>query len=120
MALQQSEERYRTISEITSDYFYSMSVSPEGAMSVDWIGGAFERITGYPPESIRELDEWLSVINPDDLSTIGQAIQADLSNQSFVFEYRICTKDGQEHRLCERTHPIWDERRRRVTVVKGR
>ena len=115
-ALQKSEEFYRAI---TSDYFYSMSVSPKGAISVGWMGGAFERITGYTPESIRDLDEWTSVINPDDSPTIEQAIQASLSNQPFLLEYRIRTKAGQERWLREHTHPIWDERQGQVVSIIG-
>src|SRR5215208_1875513 len=45
--LRQSEERYRIISELSSDYAYSYRVEADGSVQLDWITQAFTRITGY-------------------------------------------------------------------------
>ena len=53
-AFQVSEERYRTVSELTSDYTYSLLVAPDGSISVEWITDAFNRITGYSLQEVRD------------------------------------------------------------------
>jgi len=118
-ALRKSEERYRIISETTSDYFYSMLVLPNGRMSVDWVGGAFEHITGYGEEEIRDLDKWMAVVNPDDLPRAREVARTVLSNRPYVFEYRIRTRNGEMRWLRDHTRPIWDEDRQRVAAVIG-
>ena len=45
-----SEERYRSISQITSDYTFSTKLNPDGSMRLNWVAGAFESMTGYTYE----------------------------------------------------------------------
>ncbi len=46
-ALRKSEERYRLVSEASSDYVYSIRVDPDRTMTLEWITDPFVRITGY-------------------------------------------------------------------------
>ena len=118
-ALKDSEERYRVISENTSDYFYSLSVSSQGTISVDWIGGAFERITGYTAEEISDLEKWLSIVHPDDLRIIRQAAEKVLSNQPTHVEYRLITKAGNEIWLRDYSRSIGDDKQKGVVTIIG-
>jgi PAS domain S-box-containing protein len=51
-ALRLSEERYRLISELTSDFASSVLVDPDGTLRREWITDAFERITGFSPDEV--------------------------------------------------------------------
>jgi PAS domain S-box-containing protein len=50
--LAQSEERYRTVSELSSDFSFSLRIDPEHGLQREWVTEAFERITGLPPERL--------------------------------------------------------------------
>jgi PAS domain S-box-containing protein len=49
-SLTASEERYRAVSELSSDFSFSLRVDPDGSIRREWVTEAFERITGHPPE----------------------------------------------------------------------
>src|SRR5450830_549495 len=51
-ALRQSEERFRRVSEATSDFAYSCVRPPGGSYTFDWLTGAVERITGWSREDL--------------------------------------------------------------------
>jgi PAS domain S-box-containing protein len=118
-ALQDSEERYRRISENTSDYSYSLVVATDGIMAVDWIGGAFEKVTGYTNDFIGDLEKWLQVIHPEDMPAIQKATELVLKHQSTIFEYRIRTKSGDERWLQDSTRGVWDDEQQRVVSIIG-
>jgi PAS domain S-box-containing protein len=118
-ALLQSEERFRTIASITSDYFYSMTISGIGDFEVDWIGGAFQKITGYEKEAVRSLDTWLRIVHPDDHGITDASIQRVLSNQRSTSQYRICLKNGGERWIRDYAQPVWDAAKNRVGSVIG-
>jgi PAS domain S-box-containing protein len=117
--LKEREQHFRLVSQISSDYSYSVSVLPDGRHPIEWIGGDFQRITGYTQEEVRDLSNWLSFIQPEDLPAVQEAAQAALSNKPSVLKYRIRTKAGQERWLCEYTYPIWDEEQDRVVRIIG-
>ncbi len=91
-ALRQSEERYRLVSETSSDYVYAFTVDPDGAMTCEWITDPFTRITGFDPA---EFDErgWESLCHPEDLAVVGQHQASLLSGRSNSVDIRIVTKD---------------------------
>ena len=116
-ALQDSEERYRRISENTSDYSYSLVVAADGTITVDWIGGAFENITGYAKDFMSDIKKWLKVIHPDDMPAIKEATNQVLRHQPAVFEYRIRTKSGEERWLQDSSRGVWDDKQQRVVSI---
>ena len=48
-ALRESEERFRRVSEATSDFAYSCVRPTAAPFTFDWLTGAVERITGWTP-----------------------------------------------------------------------
>lgn len=118
-ALRESEKYHKRISSLTSDYFYSLAVDTDGTIAVDWIDGAFQKVTGLAEDEIRDISQWLSHIHPDDLSTIQDGAQAILANQPSHIEYRLRTGSGDECWLRDSSHPIWDDEQQRVVGVLG-
>ena len=87
------EERYRLISELTSDYAYSFYVAPDGTYILDWVTHAFEQITGYTPDELNRRG-WTVIVHPDDVPVFRhrkQALNAGLTDES---EFRLVTKTG--------------------------
>jgi len=107
--LQASEERYRTVSELISDYAYSLRLSPNGKAKADWTTDAFSRISGYTLEEVEQDLGWQKLIHPDDLPIAWRRAKALLSGQSDISEYRIITKSGEVRWLRDYGSPIAEE-----------
>lgn len=122
--LRHSEERYRMISEMTSDYIYVLRVAPNGEVFMDWITGAFEQVTTYTVAEIgSDLNDlngaWCKVFHPDDLATYGKHFQRLLANQESVAEFRIMTRQGEVRWLRDHARSLWDEQQQRVVGIIG-
>ncbi|MBI3964269.1 MAG: PAS domain S-box protein [Chloroflexi bacterium] len=115
------EERYRLLSELTSDYAFSYRIEPDGMPVMEWITGAFTRITGYTEGDIAAMApaEWRRLVHPDDLSHIVESHAVCLPGQMDVGEFRILTKSGGLRWFCCYNRPVWDPSAGRVVRVLG-
>jgi PAS domain S-box-containing protein len=119
-ALQASEERHRKISELISDWAYSMTVHRDGSMSMDWISGSMERITGYDQTTITPDEDWIQKIHPDDLPLFQKNVGRILiKNKKMILEYRLRRSDGEYIWILDTAQPVWDDAEQRVVSVFG-
>jgi len=118
-ALRESEERWQTLAELTSDIAYAVQVEPDGTLVPEWVTGALARITGLTCDELMARGDWPSLVHPDDRFITLQNLQVHLSGQPSVSEYRIVTKDGKSRWLREYGYPIWDEAQGRVVRIIG-
>ena len=116
-ALRESEKRYRVISSLTSDFVYVMSAA-EG-FKFEWVGGAFEKITGYKPDEVSTFERRLSLVHPEDVPALRNAAAKIASGQSVEAEYRIYPRDGRLRWLHDHLHPMRDEQTGRITYCIG-
>jgi PAS domain S-box-containing protein len=65
-ALRLSEERYRLISSVSSDYMFSTKLGEDGILHLNWVAGAFELITGYTFDEYVGRGGWEAALHPDD------------------------------------------------------
>jgi PAS domain S-box-containing protein len=93
-AVQESEERYRQVSSITSDIAYSCSASTAGDYALDWMVGAVERITGYSLEEILEHGGWSYLVIDSDLRMFERNVIGLAPGMSSQCDLRLCHKDG--------------------------
>jgi PAS domain S-box-containing protein len=116
-SLRESEERYRRLSELGSDYAYSYRVDAEGQYILEWITGeSFYQITGYSTE---DFNHTISVYHPDELPIFEQDMRDLMKGQPVEREYRIITKSGDERWIFMSRHPVWDEKEGRVVHFYG-
>jgi two-component system sensor kinase FixL len=116
-ALRESEWRYRAVSELTSDYAYAFRIEPDTGVVVEWVAGAFTRITGYTPEEAEAAGGGITIVHPDDLPIAFRRIQTLVSGQSDTSEFRIITKSGDVRWVRETGRPVWDEARGRLRIL---
>jgi PAS domain S-box-containing protein len=104
-SLRASEERYRSVSELSSDLSFSFLVKPDGSVEGEWVTDAFAPVTGY---SVREMsrDRWLALIHPDDRGAVAEAFASARRTGTATTTFRIVRKDGGVR---------WLEARERVT-----
>ena len=116
--LRRSEERYRIISELSSDYAYSYRIAPDGKVELEWITQAFTRITGYAADEL-ESGVLLPLVHPEDRGLIEQGREVLLAGRPYSAEIRIITKDKQVRWLSDVARPVWDDAEKRVVCIYG-
>jgi len=114
-----SEERYRLISNLSSDYVFSSTVHKDGTITHDWQSGAFESISGYTPEEFLAHGGWRSTLHPDDLIVDDQMLEKMFSNQRAAGELRVITKSGASRWVQIYARPVWDDNENHLIGIYG-
>jgi len=114
-----SEERYRLISEVISDYTFSTKLDSEGRLFLDWVAGAFERITGYTYEEYVARGGWRAALHPDDLEQDARDMEALRTNRPVVSELRTITRNGDVRWVRVYGHPVWESGRNQLVGIYG-
>jgi PAS domain S-box-containing protein len=119
-ALRESEERFRTISELVSDFAYSLSIEPGGKPVLEWITDAFTTITGFTAQEVEAQGGWYSLTYKDDQTLVKQHHDWMLAGfQSDEYEFRILTRQGNIRWLRNHCRGLWDEQEQRVVRIYG-
>ena len=116
---QASEERYRLISQVSSDYTFSTALDSAGNMHLNWVAGAFEEITGYTYDEYVAAGGWQAHLHPDDVETDLQDMEMIRQNKNVVTEVRAITKDREVKWVRVYGHPVWDEKQNKLTGIVG-
>ena len=117
-ALRDSEERYRVISELTSDFAYSVRIEQDERFSIEWITDAFTRTTGFSLEELKD-NGWKAVIHPQDFALFEQWGKALVRGQTSVAEFRLVTKDGNIRWVRHYGQPVWNAYHSHVERIHG-
>ncbi|NUM46414.1 MAG: PAS domain S-box protein, partial [Anaerolineales bacterium] len=118
-ALRAREELYRLISTINADYIFSTDVALNGDMTLKWVGGGFETITGYTFDEYLAIGGWRATLHPDDLPIDDQNTATLKNNQKLSSELRTYHKNGQLHWVQVHANPLWDDEHQRLKGVYG-
>jgi PAS domain S-box-containing protein len=117
--LAESEERYRLISQIVSDYTFSTRLNPDGSLYHHWVAGAFERITGYSYEEYMARGGWVAALHPDDREQDARDMDALRANRQVVTEVRTIMKSGEMRWVRVWGHPVWDPVKNQLVGIYG-
>ncbi len=117
--LQLSEERYRAISEITSDFAYAIRLEDDGSFIVEWLTDAFTRITGYPIHEKHLTRDLMNIFHPDILPTFIKRLRARKTAAPESHIYSIITKNGSIRWIHCYEHAVWDDSKNRVVKIYG-
>lgn len=117
--VRQSEERYRIISSMASDYMFFTRLKPNDQLQVSWVAGAFERITGYNLADYEASGGWLAHLHPEDLEQDDRDMAQLHSNQPVVTEIRTFHKDGSLRWVRVYAQPAWDDTANELVGIYG-
>ncbi|MFB2936216.1 PAS domain S-box protein [Aerosakkonemataceae cyanobacterium BLCC-F154] len=117
--LAKSEDRYRIVSELISDFAYAAKIDRYSNFKIDWMTGAVSRITGYSCQEMANQGGWQSFIHPEDLPRYVAKIQNLLCWQSDISEYRIITKEAEIRWLRDYRQPVYCDDEARSLVIYG-
>ena len=116
-ALRESEDRYRVVTNMISDYACSVRVETNHELVFEWETRPFSELIGFTPDEIRARGGAHSIIHPDDAPNVPHT---DYENPvPTVQEYRIITKGGEVHWHRDYQKPVWDETQGRVVRIYG-
>lgn len=100
-----SEERYRTVSSVISDFAYSCVEDEAGTVTFDWVTDAFESITGFPRTRVSTLNDWIEIIVPEHRDLYRRFVDAGRNGRRSTVEYIIVCADGSRKFI--RDHCRW-------------
>lgn len=114
-----SEERFRIVSEASSDFAYSLGIDPTGKLSLEWVFGNPERITGYSFQEMFSPEAYIDLIIPEDRKIHDQAMEKRMMGQKSSIEYRIRHKAGHIVWINGNSTPIWSDKEKRTIRIIG-
>ncbi len=117
--LRESESRYRTVSEMTSDFACSFLVGEDGTLKVEWATDAFTRMTGIAVGDVIVAADWDRIIHSADRPLAANLGKDVVAGRPSAGELRMVTSDGRAHWMRIRLRPVWDPARRTVARVLG-
>lgn len=118
-ALRASEERYRHLCEVVSDYAYAFRVEPDGTLRGEWVTASFERMIGFTLPEIQARGGWQTLVHPDDLGRARRHAARVAGGERDVAEFRFVGRTGEVRWLRDHAVPVWDEGRTRVVRIYG-
>ncbi|MEX2185500.1 MAG: PAS domain S-box protein [Pirellulales bacterium] len=113
--LEESEQRYRRLTEAVTDYIYRVRV--EHGRAAETIHGAnCEAVTGYTPREFAANPLlWIAMVPPEDRLVVEQRATRILSGEDAPpIEHRICRKDGAMRWVLNTTSSQHDDRGRLI------
>lgn len=117
VALRESEERYRIVTEVISDYAFLYVVEPDNTLKLEWITTeSYERLSGY---SVSDGLRPQSAYNAEYERLAREDVQRTLEGHITEREYRVYTKQGEMRWIYMRRFPIWDAEHKRVIRFYG-
>jgi len=119
-ALIDSEERYRRVSELVSDFAFSIKIEADGSYSREWTTEGFDRITGFVKAERDQRGGVLGLVHPDDRKMVDELLARLLkSPEAVAFEVRILNSRGEVRWLGITLKTVWDVSAGRVIRFLG-
>ncbi len=113
MALVESQQNFRQISETIDDAFFLYNLFDK---KYDYVSGNAKNIFGVDPEFFYEGGSFITTfVHEEDRHLIRRGLMDLVNGKAFDIEYRIVI-DGQEKWMHERSFPIRDEQN---NIIKG-
>jgi PAS domain S-box-containing protein len=117
--LRESEARYRTVSELASDFAYAVHVQSDATTDLEWVTDAFTRITGFAPQEVFADGRWDAIVHADDRLLAEEHTATVLSGREALTEFRIIAKSGEPRWLSVHSRPERDGAENRVVRFIG-
>ncbi len=119
-ALRESEERYRAVTRLMTDFAYLFRIGPGYEATLEWAAGPIEEISGYTIKELGTLSRWAEMLYPDDRERVMARVRQCLDEPSTsVDEYRVVTRRGDVRWFRVYTYSVRDEGEGRVAYVYG-
>ena len=104
-ALQESEERFRTVADFTYDWEYWLALDGR----FNYISPSCQRITGYATiDFLQDPGLLEKITHPDDRPFMSRHLSEDLSSdEAHSLDFRIITRSGEERWIAHVCQPVY-------------
>jgi PAS domain S-box-containing protein len=109
--VKESENRYRKVGQLISDFAFSCVHNETGVYEIEWITDSFFNITGYNKADLDMHGCWLFTVHPNDEKIALNQVQSLKPGMKSVLNFRIIDIDG---------HVIWLENHLECVEDDGR
>ncbi|RPI35302.1 MAG: GAF domain-containing protein, partial [Chloroflexota bacterium] len=116
-ALQVSEERYRVVSNLISDFAYSFILTEDGHLIPEWGTGAMMKTLGVSIEDIYENRRWKDILITEDLPVVFNFLRNLVNGQEGMVEFRLPLAEGKICWLRNYSRPIKNETGQIVRIL---
>jgi len=117
--LRENEERYRAISNLTSDYLFSTKADENGVHHIVWIAGSFEKISGYTIDEYMKIGGWRATLHPDELELDDLDLEKLKRNEKVNRQIRVYHKNGSLVWVRSSAQPVWDKKTNKLVGIYG-
>ncbi len=118
--LENSEKRYRELTEAMSDFAFSLKIDSSGRIKLEWITESFNKISGYLPAERVGNQGFLYPVDPEDLEVLSaRLITAVRNNSNIETEVRLTTKSAEIKHIKISLKPLPEEESGGVSSVLG-
>jgi PAS domain S-box-containing protein len=118
-ALYESEQHYKMISELTTDYVFRLLVDDKGKITMNFVSDNYGSITGRSKQD-SGLDFWNNFIHPEDMPLLMRELKMILEKpQSSEFICRSFINGNKIRWVQVFSHSEWDPKEHRITSIVG-
>jgi len=117
-ALRESEQRYRSISEMTTDMVYAYRVNPDRSLTREWVAGSLEGVDLDRHVGGDELC-WTKVIHPEDAAQLESRLDRLLAGETPRQEFRIVDAAGRTRWIRLHSRAEFDHRTGQPVRIVG-
>jgi len=112
-------ERYRLVSELTSDFAFAFRVGDDRRLTCEWVTEAMARMTGYTLPELLERGGFAVLVHPEDLTLVQQWWNAMIGGEARSAEFRIVTRSGELRLWRGQARPVFEPETGRVVHIVG-
>jgi diguanylate cyclase (GGDEF)-like protein/PAS domain S-box-containing protein len=116
-ALSETEDRYRIVSQLFTDYAFCLNVREDGRLTWAWGSGSKPWTTNLE-QSQDLLQELVGYIHPIHLILVRAHIRRVLAGNEDTIEFTPMVEGG-DYWIHLTSRPVYDEKRKRVTHIYG-
>ena len=118
--LRRSEESYRRISRLMSEYVFRVEVGPDGATEMTFVSEGLARSTGRALEDVRRPDQWARLVHPADRDRFFALLRKLVTDGGTgSFEGRFRRGNGTFRTVQVLAEAVRDEAAGRTTAILG-
>lgn len=113
------KKRYRIVSEIISDFAFSLNIQSESEYKLEWITPVFTELTGFTIDEINSPNAWKKLVSPTDYVLVENIAENLLKGKEVEKEFRILKRNREPIWINLHVKPIWNEARSQIIKVYG-
>ncbi len=117
--LRESENRFRLISSLITDYAYSFKVDDKLNLIGEWVSDSFTRVFGWTVLELEALGGWRKAFYEDDLTKVIKHVEKVLAGNPDKIECRMVTKFGDVRWIKNYAVPIFNNGSKKIVKIFG-